>query len=187
MTDRSMTTATGSALAADTVYPVFLAKVTCVSGDVLMWTGLGTITWNGMDFLGAGELGGISAISETTETAAKGITLSLSGIPIEMVATALSETRQGLPATVWLGAMDADGALIADPFPLYAGFTDVPTLEDGADTCTVSISVESRLIDLERPRVRRYTPEDQHIDYPGDKGFDFVASLQSKEFKFGRA
>jgi hypothetical protein len=104
-----------------------------------------------------------------------------------MISTALSETRQGLPATIWLGTMDVSGTLIADPFILFSGLTDVPIVEDGAETCTVSISVESRLIDLERSRVRRYTPEDQHIDYPGDKGFDFVASLQSKEFKFGRA
>ncbi|EME71384.1 hypothetical protein H261_03208 [Paramagnetospirillum caucaseum] len=193
MTERSMSGGMASAAAADTVHPIFLAQVTCVSGDVLLWSGHGDLEW-GVNadgspriFLGSGLLGGISPMAETTEVAARGITLSLSGIPTDMIATALAETRQGLPARVWLGLLAGDGDLLADPLLLFSGLTDVPSIEDGGETCTVSVTVESRLIDLERPRVRRYTPEDQHIDYPGDKGFDYVAGLQSKEFKFGRA
>lgn len=187
MTERVMTGAAETALSADTVYPIFLVQVTCVSGDVLMWSGLGDLVWQGRTYLGAGNLGGISAIGETTETSAKGLTLTLSGVPSDLVATALSETRQGLPAKVWLGCLTATGVMVDDPILLFGGLTDVPMVEDGAETCSVSITAESRLIDLERPRVRRYTPEDQHIDYPGDKGFDYVSGLQSKEFKFGRA
>ena len=54
-------------------------------------------------------------------------------------------------------------------------------------------AVESRkvrrlnvLIDLNRSRVRRYTNEDQQIDYPTDVGFEYVQSLQDFEIKWGR-
>jgi hypothetical protein len=182
-----MTDAMAAQVGAAQLYPILLARVVCVSGDVLVWSGLGDLTWAGKTWLGVGTLGGVSGVAETTETAAKGVTLSLSGIPSDMIETALAETRQGLPAEVWFGCLDAEGALIGDPFLLFRGLTDVPTIEEGAETCTISITAESRLIDLERARTRRYTPEDQHLDYPGDKGFDFVVGLQNREFKFGRA
>ena len=34
------------------------------------------------------------------------------------------------------------------------------------------------MIDLQRPKSRRYTKEDQQIDFPTDLGFDFVPELQ---------
>jgi hypothetical protein len=48
------------------------------------------------------------------------------------------------------------------------------------------LTAESRLIDLERSRERRYTSEDQKIDYPNDKGLEFIADLQDKEIVWGR-
>jgi len=41
------------------------------------------------------------------------------------------------------------------------------------------------LIDLERARVRRYTPEDQKINFPNDKGLDFVSDLTDKVVQWG--
>ena len=35
-------------------------------------------------------------------------------------------------------------------------------------------------------RVRRYTAEDQKIDYPNDKGLEFVAEMAEKEIVWGR-
>jgi hypothetical protein len=51
----------------------------------------------------------------------------------------------------------------------------------------VSISYESRLIDLERSRESRYTNEDQQRAFPGDRGFEFVPSLQDLSLTWGRA
>jgi len=184
---RPMTEVMAVQVSASQLSPILLARVVCVSGEVLVWSGMGDLIWAGKTWLGVGTLGGVSGIAETTETAAKGITLSLSGIPSDMIATALAETRQGLPAEVFFGCLDANGALIADPILLFKGLTDVPSIEEGAETSTISITAESHLIDLERARTRRYTPEDQHLDYPGDRGFEFVVGLQNREFKFGRA
>jgi hypothetical protein len=37
------------------------------------------------------------------------------------------------------------------------------------------------MIDLLRPKTRRYTGEDQKIDFPSDLGFDFVPELQDQQ------
>ena len=60
------------------------------------------------------------------------------------------------------------------------------SIDDGGQTCTISVSAESRLIDLDRTRERRYTSEDQKIDFPNDKGLEFIADLQDKEIIWGR-
>jgi hypothetical protein len=75
---------------------------------------------------------------------------------------------------------------VADPVLQFEGRLDVPAIEDGEDTATIAISYESELIDLERARERRYTPEDQAIDYPGDLGFAYVAALQDAQITWGR-
>ena len=36
-------------------------------------------------------------------------------------------------------------------------------------------------------RQRRYTSEDQKIDYPNDKGLEFVAEIAEKEIVWGRS
>jgi hypothetical protein len=62
---------------------------------------------------------------------------------------------------------------------------DVMTIDETGETCSITLTAENRLIDLERPRVRRYTSEDQKSLHPNDKGFDFVNSLQEAEIKWG--
>jgi muramoyltetrapeptide carboxypeptidase LdcA involved in peptidoglycan recycling len=78
-------------------------------------------------------------------------------------------------------------ALVANPYELFAGFSDVTVITEQAETSTISIQSENRLVDLERPRIRRYTDEDQKSDTANasDIGFEFVPSLQDKVIKFG--
>ena len=61
---------------------------------------------------------------------------------------------------------------------------DVMTLQESGETCTIALTAESRLIDLERPRVRRYTAEDQKLIDSDDSGLDFINSLQEATFEW---
>lgn len=90
------------------------------------------------------------------------------------------QTSGGTPARI-VGQAD----LVADPYQLDGGRLDFTVIEDAGDTCTIAAQYESRLVDLERPRERRYTAEDQKIDYPADLGFDYVPSLQETELIWG--
>jgi hypothetical protein len=42
---------------------------------------------------------------------------------------------------------------------------------------------ESRLVDLERAEVRRYTDADQQAEYQGDRFFEYVPALQEAEIR----
>ena len=160
--------------------PVLFYEGEFTGGTLRLWSGVGTISWNSQSWTGAGNLLSIGEIQETTEIRASGTTLSLSGLNTSIISIALAQCRQGLAGRVWLGGLDASNAVIADPFMAFEGRLDVPEISDDGETCTVSISYESRLIALERPRERRVTHEDQQIDYPGDLFREYVAGLQDK-------
>jgi hypothetical protein len=76
-------------------------------------------------------------------------------------------------------------ALVADPVEIFKGRVNQMNIEAG-ETATVSLTVESRLVDWERPRVRRYNNADQQVAFTGDKGFEFVPQMVEKELIWGR-
>jgi len=187
---RNLTSAFDTAIQQDEIHPVMLVKVNTSGGDVLVWSGIGDLTYNSETYIGTGTFGGVSTQSERTDLTATGVTLSLSGIPSSLVSTALGQVQQGRLCQVWMALLNTStGALVADPYELFVGFSDVTIVTEQAETSTISIQAENRLIDLERARIRRYTDEDQKSDSAnsGDKGFEFVPGLQDKIIIFGKA
>ena len=182
MSRDDLTSGMSSAVTAETVFPILIAEINTAGGYVRVWNGAGDLIWNGYTWQGIGTFGGVSPVQESSNLQANGVRFELSGIPAALISTSLSDMRQGLSAKLWLGAFDTlGGTLIADPYLIFSGLTDVPTIEDGADTATLSITAENRLIDLQRERVRRYTSEDQSLRDSTDLGFEYVPSLQDAE------
>ncbi len=183
---RAMTTAAEAALTATDLRPVMFFEGEFPSAAVRLWTGLGPISWNSQTWEGAGSLIGLTSVEEGTDVVATGVEVTLAGVPPQFVSAVIADAQQGLPGRVWIGFLDAAGALIVDPVQVFTGRLDVPQIADGAETCTITISYESRLIDLNRPREFRYTHESQQVLFPGDLGFAYVAGLQDKEITWGR-
>ena len=163
--------------------PVVLVELDFASGPFRAWTGLGQLHWAGKVFEGVGSIGAVGEVEETVELRAVRLTLALSPVPQEVVDIALAERSFRLrPARLWGALLDAEGAFVADPFPLWAGLMDTMQVVDGAEP-RISLTCESRLVDLERAEVRRYTDADQQAEYPGDRFFEFVPALQEAEIR----
>jgi hypothetical protein len=172
-----------AATTAPVAAPVILCELDFASGAFRAWTGLGPLHWAGKVFEGVGDIGAVGEIEETIELRAVRLTLALSPVPQEVVDIALAERSFRLrPARLWGALLDPEGAFVADPFPLWAGLMDTMEVVDGAEP-RVSLTCESRLVDLERAEVRRYTDADQQAEYPGDRFFEFVPALQEAEIK----
>lgn len=150
-----------------------------------LWTGIGNLRWGNRTFAGAGTLLGVGEVEEAAEVRSAVTTLSLSGVPGEVIDAALHVDWQGKPATIWLALLTQAAELLGEPVQVLAGRMDTLSWQEG-ETATISLSVENRLVDLDRPRVRRYTDADQQAEFPGDKGFEFVASIVEKELTWGR-
>ena len=163
--------------------PVVLVELDFGSGPFRAWTGLGQLNWAGKVFEGVGSIGAVGEVEETVELRAVRLTLALSPVPQEVVDIALAERSFRLrPARLWGALLDAEGAFVADPFPLWAGLMDTMEVTDGAEP-RVALTCESRLVDLERAEVRRYTDADQQAEYPGDRFFEYVPALQEAEIR----
>lgn len=188
---RNLTAGMASAVQAAVVRPVlFYEGLFAASGSpseqyLRLWSGYGQSSWDSKTWYGAGGLLQISPIEESARIEAPGFTVTLSGMPSTNQSLALNSGRKGFPGKLWLGLMDTAGALIADPYQLEEGLFDFTVTEDDGETCTIVAQYESRLIELFKPRIRRYTPEDQKLDYPTDLGFDYVDDLQDRQLIWG--
>jgi hypothetical protein len=180
---RDLTSGMQTAVAASVVRPVVFIEGEFESGTLRLWSGVGVISWNSQTWTGAGNLLSISKIDETADLRAAGITIGLAGMPTN-ISLVLSQARRNKAVRVWFGAMDAAGAVLADPYLAFEGRLDVPTIDDSGDTCTINIAYEGELIDLERPRVRRYTHEDQQLRAPGDRFFEYVPAIQNQALEW---
>lgn len=168
----------------DEVLEVFFAvDLEFDSGTLRMWTGYGDKTINGEVYTGTGTLLQVSEVEETAELAAAGATLTLNGLPSEILTLALIEPYQNRRARIYFGITGA----VDDMAEVFTATMDAMDIEENADTVSIRLTLENRLLDLERARIRRYTNNDQQSRYPGDLGLEFVDDLQNREIFWGRA
>ncbi len=182
---RDITTALRDEMVARVNMPIGFFEGLFDSGALRLWTGYGPIQWNGVEWTGAGNLIGLSELTESQELRAIGATATLSGIPAEIISLALAEDYQGRRCNCYIGAM-SNGQIVPDPVLLFGGTADVMEIDEAGEFASIAVTIESRLIDLERPREHRYEHEDQIAQYPGDLGLEYVSSIQDQPIIWGR-
>ena len=188
----SITTA-GRSLSGDMVTEVTTAQLSPIllaslnfSTPVYLWNGYGNLIYNSTTYLGLGTFGTISPVQETTDLAARGISMKLSGVPTASVAIALTENYQGRECSIMFGALSPTaGTLISTPITIFSGRMDVMQITDDGQSAEIMVSAESKLMDFKRPRELRYTDEEQQQLYAGDVGLEFVNDIQEKAIYWG--
>jgi len=177
-----------TALGQSVIRPVALVEITTSIETVRMATGIGSFYWGGSplnEWIGVGDVVGISPIGETRDVRATGVKLTISSIDSGNVTMALTDAVQGLPLKIYLAALSEAGVIVVDPYLSFSGLTDEVNLIESGETCTLEISAESDLVRLQQANESRYTHDDQQIRFPGDLGFEFVEQLQEFDLPFG--
>jgi hypothetical protein len=154
------------------------------SGIIRLWSGIGDLVYAGDTYTGVGNLLSVRLAEESKEIAAKGVNVALNGINSTLIAKALDESYRGRTMAIYLFFMD-DNQVVLYPYAVFVGYINMMNIQDNGETSVISVDAESKLIDLQRPRERRYTSEDQKIDYPNDKGLDAVTWIQNQKIKWG--
>lgn len=182
-------TLTDTKLSRAQIYPVLLVFLDWPNTPVRVWAGMGTLVWGGQSWLGVGDLGGISPVQESMDGAANGITLAISGVKATNVVEVLDNRIQGKSAKIYLGMMTTVGEVAGtwdvEPYCVFDGLIDTADISSNGETSTISVKLEKEFIDS-RSQSRRYTDQDQKIDYPTDRGFEFVAGIANKTVLWGR-
>lgn len=147
-------------------------------------TGIGSRTWDGHTWRGAGPLGKVTPIKRSSEIAVQDITFSLSGVDAE-VASRLNEDIRNLNGSVWLYCTGPDDSVIADPYQLIDSELDYQVLDAQSDgTVTIEIIAHSGFYTLDRGVEEAWTPENQRLTYPTDTGLDMIPSLQHQDLQW---
>ena len=187
---RSITTAFNNAIKSQVVRPFFACELAFSTGTLYFWNGYGDITMtaggSSNTFTGLGDLVNVSAVSESDQVEAIGASLSLTGIKSSLISAALSSNYTNRNASIYLGLFDTNKSVIADVYTLFKGKMDIMKIDEGAETASITLNIENRLIVFDRPKVRRFTHEDQINRFAGDLGLEFVPDLQDKEIIWGK-
>tara|TARA_B100000963_G_scaffold137118_2_gene119349 strand:- start:15887 stop:16495 length:609 start_codon:yes stop_codon:yes gene_type:complete len=183
-----------SALANPEIEPFYAVKLSFSTGTLYLWTGYGNKTINSETYLGSGNLLSIDGLEEASDLSATGTDIVLNGIDSTILTYALTEEYQGREVNIYWGVSD-----VSEVVEVFSGYMDQMTIVDKGDTSTIKLSVESKLIILERPNIRRYT-EGSHAAViatentrdnttyteSNDSFFRWVAKLQDVQVPWGR-
>ena len=173
---REVHSSTLTELSQATIRPILLLKMD-LSPVAAFWNGVGNFLWNGDVYSGAGGLAKITTVKEQSLLQATGTKFELTGIPVKNLNIALQAQYQNKIARLWVALVDDSLNIIGDATLLFLGRMDVMDIREDGKTASIGVTVESRLRDLERPRVRYYTNIDQKERYSGDDGLSFVTAI----------
>ena len=182
---RSLPAALATEFGKDQLELFYAVELAFSSGTLRFWTGYGELTASGEDWTGTGLVMQISSSQENTDLSANGLSLTFSGLDTTVVSFVLGENYRGRIAKVYVGALVSN--VPTDLYQIWSGRMDTMTIVEDGQTATVQITIENILIDLERPRLRLYTDEEQKARFPGDESLSKVAGLQDAQIIWGRA
>lgn len=164
------------------------------SGDVIKFTGIdetSAVQANGIQFQLAGMDSTLVSLALAEDVQGRAVNLYMAFVGTSDTTVYDPEgppfgiDQYDMSDGIYVGSGGATGDLLADPVGPFQYIMDTFLIDDTPGQGAITLSAESYLASLVRPRIRRYTHEDQQIEFPGDMGLEFVASIQNIEFKWG--
>lgn len=151
---------------------------------VYYWTGMGSLNSadnsNNKTYVGAGALLKIDGLEETSEVKATNVRITLNGVPSSLMSLALSTTYHGRTAEIFFGVKGNSNLT-----SVFVGYMDTMDIDDNPEGGTISMTLESKLVDLDRARPFRYTRESYRNLQANDTFLNFVVKLQDVKSTFG--
>lgn len=183
------------ALSGQTVRCDLLTRFDFLTETKRVWNGNTDLVSGGFTWTGLQGTGSIDGIGYSGSDASESVTFSLPGIPgdrIDLLALALEETDEADQrlVTVYLQLFDEDWQPVGVPIGIWWGFMQPPKVSRDAITGLdgpiqkITLTAENAFFNRSRPPYGRFTDRDQQKRFPGDKFFQYTASLLFKTFKY---
>jgi hypothetical protein len=113
------------------------------------------------------------------------MTVVFTGADQTIISLLLNNDYMDKEAEVYKGFLDANQALISDPFLLFKGRIESFAIDEDANSSQVSVSIASHWSDFEKEKGRKTNTNSQQLFFSSDVGFDF-ASQSVRDIKWGR-
>lgn len=179
---RTIPAAIATALQQKVVQPFFAVEMLFDSGSLRIWSGIGNRTIAGNSYTGAGNLISLESIEESADLSAKTANMKISGLESAIIAYALGEPYQNRTARIYFGCVDVASVEVE----IFSGFMNTMEIEDGGETANIKLSIDSKMIELEKISGLRYTQQSLQSQYAGDTFFNWTTGLADREIVWGR-
>lgn len=174
---RSLAASVTAAFASGHVAIATLVKIEFPSGTIALNASTYDLTHGGTTYLAANGLGRISPVSNTPNEVA-GLQLELLRVDSTYIGLALDDADevQGSVVTISTAILDSTTHQILDVLTDWVGYADTMTISEDGQNASITLSAESKAVDLLRGSPLLYNDADQQSLVPGDLYFQYVAS-----------
>lgn len=172
-----------AALAGVSVRVAWLVRLGFTSGEMRVWLGNGLLSAGSEIWSGLGELGSISGLESPMGGTAPVTTLGLSGVSSSLIGKArdASAEAKGRPARIYLQFFDEEWQALDAPYAVMSGVMDQMSIQaTGPDLRTVEMTVEWLFTRRAVPPFGFLSDRDQKSLHPGDRGLEYIATMQNK-------
>lgn len=185
---RSFSTAILNALSQGELVLRALVQLQLVEETYGFWNDVGNVVVDGVEYIGTGTLGSISALPSTTALSIPNFTLTLSGLDPTVLSTFFDYTWHQQPVQLYLGVLNPQTMAFVDDIVLIAsGRMDKADIKGAeGDQATLEISCEdiSRKLTWKNPAVRSHG--DQLRRNSTDTFFQYVANAAFQQLFWGQ-
>lgn len=172
-----------TAFASGLLVPAIFAQLGFRSSTQYAWSGVGPIIVDAQTYSGVGSVTNVGAVVEGLDVQAAGTTLTMNGIDPAILDECMTDIKSGGVGRLWVGAFS--GLTLAARYLWFDGVIDKATVNQSDTTSGITLALESRLLDLGRATIRRYTAADQNDVYPTDTSMNWVEILSDAAFNWG--
>lgn len=139
------------------------------------------VSWGGNTYTQGGHFLGFDGVQETADLQVTEAHVTLSGIDQTIISKVLNESYIDRRLVIYKAFMTSADALVVDPFAIFDGRMDAPTISEepgtdsGSGSCTVVLTASSHWVDFQRTPGRHTNDAEQQIFFPGDLGLVYAA------------
>jgi hypothetical protein len=144
-----------------------------------------SVSGSSRTYLSNGHLQKVGGVNETNKPTKNSLTIVLSAVDQTYVSIALNENIINDDVHIYRGFLDANRALISDPFLLFYGTVNEYKIVDNTETASVNLIITSHWANFSKTNGRSTTDNSQQRFFSGDEGMEFSA-LTVRDIKWGR-
>jgi len=162
--------------------PVFFVEVEYELGTLNFNSSTHPYTFGGKEWHPVSYLGKIGNVQEVLGVEVGRLSVSLAGIPGTLFQEVASIKYRNKKMRVLMGLVGT--TLITTPKTIFTGKVVEYNMVAGPEM-GINLIGASNLVTVKKSNVSRYSPADQRIRFPLDKGLEFILNLANMKLQWG--
>jgi len=191
---RSLTSGMQTAVAAQTGTIIHFIELVTSGGTTRLTTAPVDISWDSQTWSGIGGVLLFSVATESSDGRQSGVEIEISAVDQTVIAAILNNHFRGRSIKIWMGHIDSNGDVIADPVLLFGGFqnagwrmAEMRDEEGGGGVASVSTRAVPRTAELSQSSGIKCNITSHQQYFSGDTFFQNVPNIEGKAVHWGRS